>query len=185
MVRAFSPEPLDPDLVDRLLADALRAPSAGNSQGAEVVGLVGPSETARYWDASLPAERRAGFAWPDLLAAPVLVVVLTDPQRYIDRYAEPDKAQDASAWRTPYWWVDGGLVVQRLLAGVEREGLGALFFGVFEQEAAVRAALGIPDSLGIVGVVAFGHPLASRPGRSAERPRRPDRVHRGRYGSSG
>ena len=181
MARAFSPEPLDPDLVDRLLADALRAPSAGNSQGAELVVLVGPEETARYWDAALPPERRDRFAWPDLLAAPVLVVVLTDPERYVDRYAEPDKAQDATAWATPYWWVDGGMVVQRLLAGVEAAGLGALFFGVFDQEPAVRSSLSIPDALGIVGVVAFGHPLPSRKGRSAERPRRPDRVRRGRY----
>ena len=141
MVRAFSPEPLEADLVDRLLADALRAPSAGNTQGAELVVLTGPDETARYWDASLPAERRSTFAWPDLPAAPVLVVVLTDAQRYAERYAEDDKGQDASAWATPYWWVDGGMVVQRLLAGVEEAGLGALFFGVFEQEAAVRTAL--------------------------------------------
>jgi nitroreductase len=178
MARAFSPEPVEPDLLDRLLADALAAPSAGNSQGAELLVLVGP-ETARYWDASLPVERREGFAWPKLLDAPVLVVVLTDPQRYVDRYAEADKAQDAAAWATPYWWVDGGMVVQRLLAGVEAAGLGGLFFGVFQREAAVRAALSIPDAVGIVGVVAFGHPLPSRPGRSAGRPRRADRVHWG------
>jgi nitroreductase len=176
MARAFSPEPVDPDLLDALLADALRAPSAGNSQGAELVVLL---DTAVYWDAALPPERRAGFAWPQLLDAPVLVVVLTDPQRYVDRYAEPDKAQDASAWATPYWWVDGGMVVQRLLAGVEAAGLGALFFGVFAQEAAVRSALGIPDRLGIVGVVALGHPLPSSPGRSAGRPKREGRIHRG------
>lgn len=178
MARAFSPEPVDPDLLDALLADALAAPSAGNSQGAELLVLVGP-ETSRYWDASLPVERRAGFAWPRLLDAPVLVVVLTDPQRYVDRYAEPDKGQDASAWTTPYWWVDGGMVAQRLLAGVEAAGLGALFFGVFAQEGAVQAALGIPDGLGIVGVVALGHPLPSAPGRSAGRPKRSDRIHRG------
>jgi nitroreductase len=185
MARAFSPEPIDPDLVESLVADALRAPSAGNSQGAELVLLVGPDETRRYWDASLPEDRRSGFAWPDLLAAPVLVVVLTDAERYVDRYAEPDKAQDATAWTTPYWWVDGGMVVQRLLAGVEDAGLGALFFGVFAQEAAVRSALAIPDAVGIVGVVAFGHPLPSAPGRSASRPRREGRVHRARYGGSG
>ena len=178
MARAFSPEPVDPDLLDTLLADALRAPSAGNSQGTDLLVLVGP-ETARYWGASLPVERREGFGWPQLLDAPVLVVVLTDPQRYVDRYAEADKAQDAAGWTTPYWWVDGGMVVQRLLAGVEAAGLGALFFGVFEQEAAVRSALGIPDDLGIVGVVALGHPLPTRPGRSAGRPKREGRIHRG------
>jgi nitroreductase len=184
MARAFSPEPVDPDLVEQLVADALRAPSAGNSQGAEVVVLQGPEETGRYWDASLPAERRATFAWPDLPAAPVLVIVLTDPQRYVDRYAVADKAQDAAGWTTPYWWVDGGMVVQRLLAGVEAAGLGALFFGVFAREPVVREALAIPEGLGIVGVVALGHPLASAPGRSADRPRRADRIHRGGYPSS-
>jgi nitroreductase len=179
MARAFSPEPIDPHLVEELLVDALRAPSAGNSQGAEVVVLEGPEQTRRYWDASLPEDRRAGFAWPDLLAAPVLVVVLTDPQRYVDRYAEADKAQDATGWATPYWWVDGGMVVQRLLAGVETAGLGALFFGVFARETAVRDALSIPEGRGIVGVVAFGNPLPSEPGRSAGRPKRSDRIHRG------
>ena len=181
MARAFSPEPIDPDLVEQLVTDALRAPSAGNSQGAELVVLEGPEQTRRYWDASLPEERRAAFAWPDLLAAPVLVVVLTDPQRYVERYAEPDKGQDATGWTTPYWWVDGGMVAQRLLAGVEAAGLGALFFGVFGREPAVRTALGIPEHLGIVGVVAFGHPLPTAPGRSAGRPRRADRIHRGGY----
>lgn len=182
MARAFSPEPLDPDLVERLLADALRAPSAGNAQGAELIVLTG-AETARYWDATLAPARRTGFAWPDLPAAPVLVVVVTDPQRYVARYAEADKGTDATAWTTPYWWVDGGMVVERLLAGVADAGLGALFFGVFDKEAAVRSALGIPDRLGIVGVVALGHPLPSRPGRSAARPRRPpdEVIHRGRW----
>ncbi len=185
MVRAFTPEPLDDDLIDRLLADALRAPSAGNTQGTELVLLVG-DETDCYWDASLPPERRDGFAWPDLLAAPVLVVVLTDPGRYVRRYAEPDKAQDATAWTTPYWWVDGGMVVQRLLLGAEGAGLGALIFGVFDHEAAVREALEIPEAFGIVGVVALGHPLPSRPGRSARRPRRPhdELIRRGTYGVS-
>jgi nitroreductase len=184
MVRAFRPEPVDPEVLERLLAAALRAPSAGNSQGVELVVLVG-EETARYWDAALPEERRTGFAWPDLLAAPVLVLVLTDPQRYADRYAEPDKGLDAAAWSTPYWWVDGGMAVHTLLLGAVDAGLGALFFGLFAQEAAVRSALGIPDELEAVGVVALGHPLPSRPGRSADRPRRPaaEVVHRGAYGS--
>ena len=146
--------------------------------------LDGPEETARYWDVALPPDRREGFAWPDLLAAPVLVVVLADPRRYLDRYAEPDKAQDwASAWSTPYWWVDGGMAVHTLLLGAIDAGLGALLFGLFAQESAVRAALGIPEDRDVVGVVALGHPLPSRPGRSAGRPRRRagEVIHRGHW----
>jgi len=186
MVRAFRPDPIDPVVLQRLLSDALRAPSAGNSQGTELVVLVGPEETARYWDVALPAERRAAFAWPDLLAAPVLVLVLADPQRYLDRYAEPDKAasglgDDPSAWRTPYWLVDGGMAVHTLLLGAVDAGLGALLFGLFAREEAVRAALGVPEDRDVVGVVALGHSLPSRPGRSAGRPRRPtdEVIHRG------
>jgi nitroreductase len=186
MVRAFSSEPIDAEILDRLLTDTLRAPSAGNSQGAELIVLVGPEETARYWDAALPSERRAGFAWPDLLAAPVLVLVLTDPQRYLDRYAEPDKAatglgDEPSAWRTPYWLVDGGMAVHTLLLGAVDAGLGALLFGLFAREEAVRAALGIPEDRDVIGVVALGQPRPSLPGRSATRPRRPtdEVIHRG------
>jgi nitroreductase len=183
MVRAFSPSPVDATVLDRLLVDALRAPSAGNSQGTELVVLVGPDETARYWDAALPAPRRASFTWPQLLDAPVLVVVLADRQRYLDRYAEADKGQDAATWSTPYWWVDGGMAVHTLLLGAVDAGLGALFFGLFARERAVRAALGIPDGRDVVGVVAIGHPLPSPPGRSADRPRRPagEVIHRGRW----
>jgi len=186
MVRAFRPDPIDPAVLERLLADALRAPSAGNSQGTELIVLSGPEETARYWDVALPPERRAAFAWPDLLAAPVLVLVLADPQRYLDRYAEPDKAatglgDDLTAWRTPYWLVDGGMAVHTLLLGAVDTGLGALLFGLFAREEAVRAALGVPEDRDVVGVVALGHPLPSAPGRSAGRPRRPtdEVIHRG------
>lgn len=188
MVRAFSPEPVTSATVDRLLRAASRAPSAGHSQGTELVVLVGPEETARYWDAALPPARRERFAWPELPAAPVLVVVLTDRGRYLERYAEADKAAtglggDAAAWVTPYWWVDGGMAAHAILLGAVDEGLGALFFGVFGREEAVRAALAIPPDRGIVGVIALGHPRPSTPGRSAGRPRRPteETIHRGEY----
>ncbi|MBV8462572.1 MAG: nitroreductase family protein, partial [Acidimicrobiales bacterium] len=43
MTRNFDPEPLDPAIVDRLLATALRAPAAGNTQGRDFVILEGPA----------------------------------------------------------------------------------------------------------------------------------------------
>ena len=188
MCRAFSPTPVDPAVLDRLLADALRAPSAGNSQGTELLVLVGPEETGRYWDVALPPERRAGFAWPDLPTAPVLVLVVADRGRYLDRYAEPDKAgtglgASEDAWVTPYWWVDGGMAVHTLLLGAVDAGLGALLFGLFAREEAVRTALGVPEDRDVVGVVALGHPQHSPPGRSAARPRRPatEVIHRGHW----
>jgi nitroreductase len=193
MVRAFGPDPaapapVDPATVDALLDGARRAPSAGNSQAVRFLVLDTPEAVAGYWDLTLPAERRVGFAWPGLLVAPVLVVVLTDPGAYVARYGEPDKAatglgEGAAAWSVPYWWVDAGAAVQDLLLGVVDAGLGACFFGLFRHEEAVLRAHGVPAGWRAVGTVALGHPAPDRPGRSAGRDRLPlgEVVRRGRW----
>lgn len=185
MVRAFTPEPVGPELVDALCDLARRAPSAGNSQAVAFLVLDDPAATDRYWSTTLSDERRAGFRWPGLVAAPVLVVVATRPGTYVGRYGEPDKAgtglgNAAEAWPVPYWWVDAGAAVEHLLLGAVDAGLGACLFGLFEHETAVAEAFGVPDDWRLVGTVALGHPAPDEPGRSASRPRRPlgDVVHR-------
>lgn len=175
MVRAFTAEVVDASLVDHLVDLARRAPSAGNSQGMGYVVLEG-TDTARYWDVALPAERRATFRWPGLVTAPVLVVALVRPGAWVERYAEPDKAStglgaDVDDWPVPYWWVDAGMAVEHLLLGAVDAGLGACFFGLFDHEPAVLAALGVPGGWHAVGTVALGHPAPDEPGRSATRPR--------------
>ncbi len=182
MVRSFRPEPVAPDLLDGLLDAARRAPSAGNTQAVRFLVLDTPEAVAGYWDLTLPPERREDFAWPGLVTAPALVVVLVDPDAYVVRYAEDDKAgtglgEGRRAWSVPYWWVDGGAAVQTLLLGAVDAGLGACLFGLFAHEEVVLAAHGVPAGWRAVGTVALGHPVAEgdreRPGRSAGRPRPP------------
>jgi len=188
MVRAFSDQPVEPATVDALIDLARRAPSAGNAQGLAYLSLSGLPETATYWDATLPSERRASFTWRGLLGAPVLVVVLVRPAAWLERYSEPDKAAtglgaDASAWPVPYWWVDAGMAVEHLLLGAVDAGLGACFFGVFDHERTLLDSLGVPTGWRAVGTVALGHPVPDVPGRSASRPRPTldEVVHRGRW----
>jgi nitroreductase len=187
MVRSFTDEPVDPATLDALLDVARHAPSAGNAQGTAFVVLEG-AQTARYWDRTLPHPGRAAFRRQGLLRAPVLVVLCCSPAAYLRRYAEPDKAPSGlgasvDAWSVPYWWVDGGAVVQNLLLGAVDAGLGACLFGLFDHEAAVLTALGVPEGWRAVGTVAIGHPAPDEPGRSAPRPRRPldEVVHRGSW----
>jgi nitroreductase len=188
MVRAFAPEPLPPGTLEDLVDLARRAPSAGHSQGWAVVGLEGPEETARYWDVALPAERRAGFRWPGLVAAPALLVALVRPDAWVERYAEPDKSSTGlgaggAAWPVPYWWVDAGMAVEHVLLGAVAAGLGACFFGLFDHEAAILTALGVPEGWRAVGTIAVGVPVDHDEGRSVGRGRRPltDVFHRGRW----
>jgi nitroreductase len=190
MVRAFEPRPVPAEVLDRVLELARRVPAAGNTQGLDLVVLEGPEQTARYWDASLPPERRAGFPWPGLLAAPVLIVPVGDPAAYVARYAEPDKArtglgEGVGAWTVPYWYVDTAFAAMVALLAAVDEGLGALFFGQFDHEAAIAAALGIPPGRRAVGTIALGYAAADgdRPSVSSQRPRRrfDDIVHRGHW----
>jgi nitroreductase len=185
MCRSFDGRPVDPALVDHLVDLASRAPSAGKTQGWHLVVLEG-DDTARFWRHAFPAERRAGFRWPRLFGAPVILLPLADPDAYVARYAEPDKARtglgtDADAWPTPYWTVDASMSVMTLLLAAEDAGLGALFFAVFNGEAEVRAELGIPDGLQLLGAIALGWPADdTASGASASRPRRPPAqiIHR-------
>lgn len=191
MVRAFGADPVPPALVDRLIDLARQAPSAGHTQPWAFVVLEG-AQTARLWDVTLPAGRRAGFRWQGLLDAPVVIVPLVSPAAYADRYAEPDKRATGlgagpDAWPVPYWWVDGGMAVHGLLLAAVDAGLGALLFGLFGHEAAVRASLGVPQGWRALGAVALGWPAPDEPGRSAARPRPPleSVIHRGGWAGAG
>jgi nitroreductase len=117
------------------------------------------------------------------------VLVLSDKQAYLDRYAAPDKAglgMDTEAgWPVAYWDMDAAMAVMLMLLTAVDEGVGAWYFGVFHGAAALLRDLGVPEGRRLVGAVALGYPAADdRPGRSARtRPRRPldQVVHRGRW----
>ncbi|WP_418607404.1 nitroreductase family protein [Georgenia sp. SUBG003] len=58
MVRRYSPEPVEAAAVDRLLRNAVRAPSAGFSQGWGFLVLDRPGDVTRFWSAATGGARR-------------------------------------------------------------------------------------------------------------------------------
>jgi nitroreductase len=189
MVRSYTDEPVDPDVIRSLIGAAQRAPSAGNTASLQYLVLDEPDVVARYWDLTLPPPRRSTFRWQGLLAAPVLIVPCCSTAAYLERYAEPDKAAtglgaDVSAWSVPYWHVDGGAALMLMLLAAVDAGLGALFFGQFGHTDAVKEAFSIPDEFQPLGTIAVGHPAADDPaGRSAARarPALAEVMHRGSW----
>ena len=183
MVRNFEDRPLAASVVEGLLSCARRGPSAGFTQGVELLVLEGREQTGRYWDVSLPEAQRPGFPWPGLLHAPLLILPFADKEAYLDRYAEPDKGwtdRDESRWSAPYWIVDTAFAAMLILLAAVDAGLGALFFGVFHPDA-VRHEFGVPSRLQPIGAIAVGYPAPDEPSPSLTRGRRPvaDVVHRG------
>src|SRR5436853_5115059 len=90
MVRSFLPAAVPGDVLERILRNAQRAPSAGFSQGWAFLVFEGAAETQTYWDAVGPDDRDQ-FQWQALFNAPVLIVCLSNKAAYLERYAEPDK----------------------------------------------------------------------------------------------
>lgn len=191
MCRRFdATRPVSDEILEEILDLASRAPSAGHTQGWELVVLSASEDRELFWDTT----SRDGY--PDrwlrgVRAAPVLVLALSDPQAYLDRYAEPDKGyidRSLDRWPVPYWDTDTAMAVMIMLLAARERALGALFFGVpAPLHDRVKTVLGIPDRLRLVGVVALGHPdpLVPTPrSPSLRRGRRgPDQmVHRGRFG---
>jgi len=191
MVRRFDPDrPVARAEVEQALYAALRAPSAGFSQGWDFVVLTEQPDRNRFWHATAGGDGVPDGWLRGVSAAPALVLCLSDPQTYLDRYAEPDKGwtdRDPARWPVPYWDVDTGMAALMMLLSAVDQGLGALFFGVpVAAHDAVRRAHGIPDNRRIVGAVALGHELARVEGSARTRPRRKQRevVHWGRFGGA-
>jgi nitroreductase len=186
MVRNFDSRPLPRDVVDRIVANGLRAPSAGFTQGWAFLVLEGAEETFRFWSATFAsAAARSDFRWQGLFEAPLLIVALSHKDAYLDRYAEADKGwadRDESHWPVAYWDIDAGFASLLMVLTAVDAGLGALFFAVAEQDR-FRAAFGVPDAYKPVGAVAIGYPLPDEPSRSLQRGWKPSGavVHRGRW----
>ena len=179
MVRSFRTDPVAPELLERVVELASWSPSAGKTQGWHFLVLQG-AETAKFWDVTLPLEKRSSFRWKHLVDAPIIGLVFADSKAYFQRYSESDKSStglgvDESNWPTPYWTVDASFATMSLLLAAHDVGLGALFFGVFSGESKLRELLKVPKELQLIGAVAMGwprHQSAGDRGASAKRLRR-------------
>ncbi len=174
MVRNYTTEQLDPEVLYQVAAAALRAPSAGNSQAIVVVVVTGEARRLRI--AELADEQSyvdRGFD-PWISRAPAHLVLAVSEQIYRDRYSEPDKLGpdgDEIDWPVPYWWIDAGAAMMAVLLAAVDRGLGAGFLGVHSVPELSRI-VGLPDHFDPIGVITLGHAAPDRRSSSLDRPRR-------------
>jgi len=185
MVRHFTSEPVQPEVVDRILELAQHAPSAGFSQGSAYVVVTDPA--MRKQVGVVQGEKdyaSAGFhKW--VSEAPVDIVACVSEKLYHDRYNEPDKLDENGkeiGWPTPYWHFDIGAGCMIILLAAVDAGLAAAFTGVFDVDG-MKKLLGIPAHFHPVGVISIGHGAKDVKSPSLKRGRRPsaDVVHYGRW----
>jgi nitroreductase len=185
MVRNYDvSRPVPAEVVDRIVNNALRAPSAGFSQGWGFLVLDTPADVARFRDAVRPPEDPENWFAANV-DAPLLIVAHSNKDVYLDRYAQPDKGfadRSDAWWPAPYWDIDTGFASLMMLLTAVDAGLGACFFGLpIDQIDSYKAAFGVPAEFHPIGAVSIGY--SDEPARDLRSRRKPrdETVHRGRW----
>jgi len=150
--REFTDEPVPAQVVSKMLASAVKAPTAGNLQPWRF--FVVRDERVRRGLA------RAAFGQSFVEAAPVVIVVCADLDVCAHGYG--------SRGEHLYSIQDTAAAVENILLSAVAEGFAACWVGAFD-EGAAREALTLPEGVRPMAMVPVGK--AARPG--VKRPREP------------
>ena len=188
MIRQYDPDrPVPAEVIDKIVKHALRAPSAGFSQGWGFLVLTEPADRARFWDSTRDEEDPDNAWLARLSTAPLIVVALSNKSVYLDRYAQPDKGwtdRDEAHWPAPYWDIDAGFAALLMHLTAVNEGLGSCFIGLPAPTISTfRVAFGVPEAFTPIGAVTVGYRADDKRSPSLRRGHRPvdDVVHYGRW----
>jgi len=153
MVRAYEPEPIPREAIERIVRSVRWAPSAGFSQGQRLLVVTDKDRRHRL------AEILGEDSWVG--EAPALIVVCLRENDYHERYLEPDKLAVTGGveveWPIPFWYFDAGAAAMLILLAAIDEGYAAGLFGVFvEGLPAFREELALPDDVEIACCITVG-----------------------------
>lgn len=181
MVRNFQRKQVSLERIDRILSLALRAPSAGYTQGWAYVVVTDQKIQRKIGEIQGEFDFYVKRKHKFVSEAPVLIVACISERLYHDRYREPDKLKSDGReveWSVPFWFFDIGASCTIIFLAAVNEGLAAAFTGIFRQKQ-MRNLLGIPDYFLPIGVVSIGYPGKDTKSRSLKRGSRPLRevVH--------
>jgi nitroreductase len=187
MHRAFLPDPIPEEQIERIAGVIRRAPSGGFSQGGSIVVVT--DEAKRHEIArAFGDEHYAPFGRNYIADAPVHMLISANESLYHARYNEPDKLEATGGvevtWPVPYWFVDAGALMMLVLLAAIDEGLASAFIGHPDQKRIFDELLGLPEEVVPIGLALMGKPGDHPPpsSRMKERQRaKEDVIHRERW----
>lgn len=166
MVRHFRQDPVPRDVIDRVMASVLHAPSAGFTQGNEFLVLTTSETIAAFLRLTEDPEFPTPDDWAEAIP-PVVVFPLSNRAAYLARYSKPDKIDfgldDPDKWPAPFWDIDAGMASMLILLAAIDAGLGGLFAGISYGERAMLDHFGVPADFHAIGVIWLGYPADADP----------------------
>ena len=181
MHRAFLPDPLPPEQIERVVNVIRRAPSGGFSQGGSIVAVTDAEQRSAIARA-FGDEHYSRLGRNYIADAPVLLVISANESLYHARYNEADKLAATGGievtWPVPYWFVDAGALMMLVLLAAIDEGLASAFIGHPDQKRIFDEVLGLPEEVVPIGLALIGRPGEDPPlsSRLKERQRAPGEL---------
>lgn len=140
-IRKYQQQPVEPEKLTAVLEAARLAPSWKNQQCWRFLVL----RDAQLRSALLDCFHEENPGRKGLAQAPVVIVVCADPQ---ESGIEEGKE---------YYLADAAMAFEHLCLAAKALGLGTCWMGWLDEER-LKATLGIPASLRVVGVTPLGYP---------------------------
>jgi nitroreductase len=181
MHRAFLPDPLPADQIERIAGVIKRAPSGGFSQGGSIVVVTDDEKRAAIARA-FGDEHYSSGGRNFIADAPVHMVISANEALYHARYNEADKLAAGGGveitWPVPDWFVDAGALMMLVLAAAIDEGLASAFIGHPDQKRIFDELVGLPEDVVPIGLALIGKPGDVPPvgSRLKERQRAPEAL---------
>lgn len=148
-IRAYKPDPIEPEKMERVMEAGRLAPTARNSQQWKIVLVEDEAVRRRLVDEASPHQQ-----W--LKQPPVILVACGLEPGYVMKCNQPS------------YIIDLSIVLDHISLQAVREGLGTCWIGSYYEDKA-KAVLNIPDDVRIVELMSLGYPAHS----PAPTPRKP------------
>jgi nitroreductase len=149
-VRAYRPDPVEPEKLRYVLEAVRWAPSAKNAQ---------PYKLLVVSDAEKRSALSVAYPKPWFRDAPHVVAVCVKPS------AAYVRGHDGMNFA----WVDAALAMDHLQLAAAEQGLGTCWIGAFDP-AAAASALRLPDGWQVAGMTPLGYPAASAAPKPPRKP---------------
>ena len=158
-IRAYKPDPIEPEKLDRILEAGRLAPSACNLQPWAFVLISDPQIRKAF----IKVYKQT---W--ICQAPLILIVCADTEK---------------AWKRrdgqEYWQADCAIAMQNMISAATAEGLGTCWIAAFN-ESSCAELLGLPDNIRPVVITPLGYPAEVKP-LVSDRLGLPDILHRDRW----
>ena len=172
-IRKFSDQPVEPEKLQAVLEAVRLAPSWSNLQCWHLVVVENQEVRDKISELSFVESFFATYGYKTnpaqkaLAQAPVVIIACADP------------VKSGNLHDQQYYLADMGIASENLMLAAHDQGLGTVFVGVYHEEQ-IKALLGIPDNIKIVGLFPLGYPAGEAKG-GPSRKQLGDFVHYGKW----